>query len=170
MADPNITEDDLHRRRLAVCVRDWPECESGGYDPRCCRFPKSCSPHGYIEAVRAGYLTAADLEPERQHNQHKRERPVTADHDPLCEQSLGEYVCICGDLRERDANTRTDERKRANVESWISWRAEIVADTAEAIAQALETERESGYFQAAYGALGYMAMERAARKSREFKA
>ena len=25
------------------CVKKWPECESGGYDPRCCRFPKSCS-------------------------------------------------------------------------------------------------------------------------------
>lgn len=25
------------------CVENWPECYSGGYDPRCCRFPKSCS-------------------------------------------------------------------------------------------------------------------------------
>jgi hypothetical protein len=25
------------------CIERWPECESGGYDPRCCRFPKSCS-------------------------------------------------------------------------------------------------------------------------------
>ena len=29
--------------REAECVKRWPECESGGYDPRCCRFPKSCS-------------------------------------------------------------------------------------------------------------------------------
>lgn len=27
------------------CVARWPECEDGFYDPRCCRFPKSCSPH-----------------------------------------------------------------------------------------------------------------------------
>ena len=25
------------------CVERWPECEDGMYDPRCCRFPKSCS-------------------------------------------------------------------------------------------------------------------------------
>jgi hypothetical protein len=25
------------------CVANWPGCFSGGYDPRCCRFPKSCS-------------------------------------------------------------------------------------------------------------------------------
>lgn len=25
------------------CVAVWPECHSGGYDPKCCRFPKSCS-------------------------------------------------------------------------------------------------------------------------------
>lgn len=29
--------------RLAECVRRWPGCEGGDYDPRCCRFPKSCS-------------------------------------------------------------------------------------------------------------------------------
>jgi hypothetical protein len=29
--------------RDAACVERWPECESGSYDPRCCRFPKSCS-------------------------------------------------------------------------------------------------------------------------------
>jgi len=25
------------------CVAAWPDAESGTYDPRCCRFPKSCS-------------------------------------------------------------------------------------------------------------------------------
>jgi dCMP deaminase len=29
--------------RNPQCVANWPECFSGGYDPRCCRFPKSCS-------------------------------------------------------------------------------------------------------------------------------
>lgn len=29
--------------RLKSCVEQWPECEEGKYDPRCCRFPKSCS-------------------------------------------------------------------------------------------------------------------------------
>lgn len=58
-----LTEDDLRRRRLRFCVEQWAECESGLYDPRCCRFPKSCSPHGRIEAVQAGNLTEQDLEP-----------------------------------------------------------------------------------------------------------
>jgi hypothetical protein len=25
------------------CVELWPECHNGGYNPSCCRFPKSCS-------------------------------------------------------------------------------------------------------------------------------
>ena len=25
------------------CVKAWPDCASGAYDPACCRFPKSCS-------------------------------------------------------------------------------------------------------------------------------
>lgn len=33
--------------RLRECVEAWPECETGGYDPRCCRFPKSCSCTAY---------------------------------------------------------------------------------------------------------------------------
>lgn len=30
-------------RRLRACVEAWPECYEGGYNPACCRFPKSCS-------------------------------------------------------------------------------------------------------------------------------
>jgi hypothetical protein len=29
--------------RHAHCVEAWPGCTQGDYDPRCCRFPKSCS-------------------------------------------------------------------------------------------------------------------------------
>ena len=29
--------------RLPECVERWPGCASGEHDPRCCRFPKSCS-------------------------------------------------------------------------------------------------------------------------------
>jgi hypothetical protein len=29
--------------RDPVCVAQWPDCRDGAYDPRCCRFPKSCS-------------------------------------------------------------------------------------------------------------------------------
>lgn len=50
---------DLHNRSIAEstwiksgvipdnrepsCVERWPDCWNGGYDPHCCRFPKSCS-------------------------------------------------------------------------------------------------------------------------------
>lgn len=29
--------------RIPFCVAAWPECEDGEYNPKCCRFPKSCS-------------------------------------------------------------------------------------------------------------------------------
>jgi len=30
-------------RRHASCIEAWPDCWDGGYNPSCCRFPKSCS-------------------------------------------------------------------------------------------------------------------------------
>lgn len=39
--------------RDAACVAAWPGCGSGEYDPRCCRFPKSCSA-GIIRLVTPG--------------------------------------------------------------------------------------------------------------------
>lgn len=55
---PGSDDEPAERRTEALaliqhnreCIARWPECESGAYDPRCCRFPKSCS---------------ADIEPER---------------------------------------------------------------------------------------------------------
>lgn len=29
--------------RSPECVAAWPDCYDGGFNPRCCRFPKSCS-------------------------------------------------------------------------------------------------------------------------------
>lgn len=46
-------------RRLLACVRAWPDCYEGGYDPRCCRFPKSCSATVYDPT----WVTDAELEP-----------------------------------------------------------------------------------------------------------
>jgi hypothetical protein len=58
-----MSKTDLTKRRWKSCVEEWPECETGAYDPHCCRFPKSCSPHPYQEAIDAGNVTEADLEP-----------------------------------------------------------------------------------------------------------
>jgi|SRR5882724_4797786 len=43
------------RSRLAECVEAWPDCYSGGYDPHCCRFPKSCSCDVYPDPAALGY-------------------------------------------------------------------------------------------------------------------
>jgi hypothetical protein len=42
---PGMVLDQLAQQdlRASDCIKQWPECESGAYDPRCCRFPKSCS-------------------------------------------------------------------------------------------------------------------------------
>lgn len=37
------SEEPLADGRDSACVERWPECGSFLYDPRCCRFPKSCS-------------------------------------------------------------------------------------------------------------------------------
>lgn len=46
-------------RRLRACVEAWPEAYEGGYNPDCCRFPKSCSCTVYLDEE----VTEADLEP-----------------------------------------------------------------------------------------------------------
>lgn len=45
--------------RLKSCVENWPDCETGDYNPACCRFPKSCS----ATVWDAEYVTPDDLEP-----------------------------------------------------------------------------------------------------------
>lgn len=46
--------------RIRACVETWPDCETGLYDPRCCRFPKSCSATAYDpEQVTEEYLEDA---------------------------------------------------------------------------------------------------------------
>jgi hypothetical protein len=42
-----LPEEVGRRRRLRSCVEEWPECYEGGYNPKCCRFPKSCSCTAY---------------------------------------------------------------------------------------------------------------------------
>ena len=37
--------------RLKECIEQWPECREGTYNPRCCRFPKSCSCGGAPESA-----------------------------------------------------------------------------------------------------------------------
>jgi len=41
------------------CVAYWPECVPGDYDPRCCRFPKSCSCAHAIPLPQAGEVPPA---------------------------------------------------------------------------------------------------------------
>lgn len=46
------------RPRLRHCVEQWPGATEGDYDPRCCRFPKSCSADVYDDEQ----IEATDLE------------------------------------------------------------------------------------------------------------
>lgn len=54
MSALGLTETDhddsqLVDNRNPECVKAWPECESSLYDPRCCRFPKSCSAGRFVK-------------------------------------------------------------------------------------------------------------------------
>lgn len=51
--------DEEPKRRLRACVERWPEAETFGYHPDCCRFPKSCSATIYFDE----HVTDDDLEP-----------------------------------------------------------------------------------------------------------
>jgi hypothetical protein len=44
--------------RLKSCVENWPEAQTGEYNPACCRFPKSCSADVYDPQ----YVKDEDLE------------------------------------------------------------------------------------------------------------
>lgn len=46
----------MNERRLKGCVERWPDCYTTGYDPRCCRFPKSCSAGVYSEKINVSLL------------------------------------------------------------------------------------------------------------------
>jgi hypothetical protein len=39
----SLTDAEGLDERDPECVANWPDCYEGGYDPSCCRFPKSCS-------------------------------------------------------------------------------------------------------------------------------
>ncbi len=51
----------MAERRLRACVEAWPGCETGEYNPSCCRFPKSCSCTVYDPDL----VRPEDLEPVR---------------------------------------------------------------------------------------------------------
>lgn len=48
---PNTTKEAIRSalidNRDPECVKAWPGCHDFGYDPACCRFPKSCSAGGF---------------------------------------------------------------------------------------------------------------------------
>lgn len=76
----------LEPRRLRARVEAWPECYTGGYDPRCCRFPKSCSATVYNEE----HVTEEQLEPKPSGSQGSAE-PLPHEPTPPAEPP-GEYV------------------------------------------------------------------------------
>jgi len=54
------------------CVERWPECEDGAFDPRCCRFPKSCSCEVEICGATIAVVSPAKCElPKGHEGRHK---------------------------------------------------------------------------------------------------
>jgi len=90
--------ESLPERRPRGCVENWPEAETGAYDPRCCRFPKSCSATVYDEA----HVAETDLEPS------PAAEPQQADVSTLLR-----LVDEFGDLRYAagDATMLTEDRR-----------------------------------------------------------
>lgn len=60
-----LTENDLNTRRQKSCLQRFPNAETGEHNPKCCRFPKACSPYASIEAYQAGNISENDIEPPR---------------------------------------------------------------------------------------------------------
>jgi hypothetical protein len=60
VTDPTWTDTPAPASSLVErnpeCVANWPGCYEGGYDPHCCRFPKSCSCEVRQEAQPASSL------------------------------------------------------------------------------------------------------------------
>jgi hypothetical protein len=49
--------------RNPECVANWPDCYEGGYNPHCCRFPKSCSCEVRHEVPESATPTVKDSPP-----------------------------------------------------------------------------------------------------------
>lgn len=80
-------------RRESACVQEWAGCDSGEYNPSCCRFPKSCS----ATSVRNRAYRAGSLEPAT--------APTEATRQPLTlKQALG-TLDIEFDLEDGDILT-----------------------------------------------------------------
>ena len=51
-----ISEPVLPKPRLKSCVEAWSGCATGEYNPKCCRWPKSCSCTIYGNNIDPKYL------------------------------------------------------------------------------------------------------------------
>ena len=82
------------RPRLRACVEAWPDAHEGGYDPRCCRFPKSCSADVYdpahvtAEDLEAPAMTAPEPNPTAEHTDAVA-LDLDAVHETICDKFTG---------------------------------------------------------------------------------
>lgn len=122
-----LTPKDIQTRRLRACVEDFPGAETGEYSPKCCRFPKACSPYGRIEAYQAGNLTEADLEPPRKTlAQAMAETEIHTETKTLEAMRVGSSFVI--DVKHMDRLTPGDrqsamdfelDRQRVSLEAYV---------------------------------------------------
>lgn len=60
MVQHKVTPRDFEESEVSsspTCQERWPECQAGEYDPRCCRFPKSCSARPADEPIATSVFT-----------------------------------------------------------------------------------------------------------------
>lgn len=102
----------MSERRLKSCIANWPDCYEGGYDPSCCRFPKSCSCTIYSDGIDDDLLEpepdipaepTSDTVPQRQMNGEDADRRM---HWLRLARELGQeddFRALMDDLRREGA-------------------------------------------------------------------
>lgn len=115
-----ITEKDIQDRRLKACVWKFPHAESGEHNPRCCRFPKPCSPYGTIEALQAGNISENDLEPQRltQDEIYKQPR-YEAERKTLRQLRVGSSFMVKTEIDDSSALAFEMDARKINLEAYV---------------------------------------------------
>lgn len=114
--------------RKPECVERWPECESFLYDPRCCRFPKSCSAGS--SAPQVGADDVAGLVEEARRLRERMDTPAGLE--------LADFVVQVRDLLPRLAGALQEMRN--NLTSYQLAETSMVQQLSDLTARAEEAD------------------------------
>jgi hypothetical protein len=82
-----------------ACIAQWPDCYEGGYDPRCCRFPKSCS-------CEARTSIPVEPQPEPADSLVERVRSVVASADSASARAAIRAIAAAARAKDLDGQDR----------------------------------------------------------------